>query len=84
MITITAPKELEQLLKDLDEVAEVRAASGKVLGYITPASVEERTLYAEAKKLFGPNEELLRREKEEGGYTVEQVLQHLKSLETPK
>ena len=66
------------------EPVEVRDPTGKVLGHFIPSvSIEELSRYDAVKKLFDPAEVKRRKEAEHGcGYTVEQVVEHLKSLET--
>ena len=49
--------------------------SGRILGYFTPAA--DRDLYATAEIPPIDEEELRRREHEEGGYTTAEVLDHL-------
>jgi hypothetical protein len=82
MITITAQKELVEILHDLDQVAEVRDAAGKLLAYITPANVREQELYEQAKRQIDPT--VVESRLATGGkvYSFEQVMDHLKSLET--
>jgi hypothetical protein len=81
---LTADGAILERLESIMESVEVRDPSGKVLGHFTPAvSIEELARYEEAKKLFDPTEVKRRKEAEHGcGYTIEQVLEHLKSLET--
>lgn len=71
-------------LRGILETVELRDTCGKLLGHFTPSlSDEESALYEEAKRLFDPAEIKRRKETEHGrGYTTEQVLEHLKTLET--
>jgi hypothetical protein len=73
-------------LRGVLETVELRDASGKLVGHFTPSiSVEELALYEKAKRLFDPAEIKRRKETEHGrGYTTEQVVEYLKSLETSK
>lgn len=81
---LTADGAILERLEGIMESVEVRDPSGKVLGHFTPSvSIEELARYEEAKKLFDPTEVKRRKEAERGcGYTIEQVVEHLKSLET--
>lgn len=71
-------------LRSILETVELRDNRGRLLGHFTPSiSAEELALYEEAKSLFDLAEIKRRKETEHGrGYTTEQVLEYLKSLET--
>jgi hypothetical protein len=58
--------------------AELCDSSGRLLGYFTPAA--NRDLYATAEIPPIDEEELQRREHEQGGYTTAEVLEHLEKL----
>lgn len=81
---VTADAAFLERLEGILEPVEVRDTNGKVLGHFTPsASTVEHTRYEDAKKLFDPAEVQRRKEAEHGrGYTIEQVFDRLKSLET--
>jgi len=83
MVILTADGPLQNLLQGVKEPAEVRDKTGKVLGHFTPVlTPEEAAWYEKAKKLFDLEEaeRVLETEKDDG-FTFEQVMQHLKSLE---
>jgi hypothetical protein len=73
-------------LRGVLQTVELRDTSGRLLGHLTPSvSSDELASYEEAKRLFDPAEIKRRKETEHGrGYTTEQVLEYLKSLETSK
>jgi hypothetical protein len=81
---LTADQALLDRLSGIVEPVEIRAPDGKVLGRYTPElSPEERAAYDRAAELFDP-EEIDRIAKEPGPvYTIEQVMEHLRSLEKP-
>lgn len=70
-------------LRGVLETVELRDASGNLLGHFTPSiSAQESALHEEVKRLFDPAEIKRRKETEHGrGYTTEQVLDYLRSLE---
>ena len=84
MSYLTIDDEFCDHLRGVLETVELRDASGKILGHFTPSiSAEELALYEKAKRLFDPDEIIRRKETEHGrGYTTEEVLAYLKSLET--
>lgn len=81
MTTITASDAVQGLLGGLTATTEIRDASGNVLGYYTPAVERERQLYERAKAHFDPEEMKRRAESNAPGYSFEQVMDHLRSLE---
>ena len=64
-------------LGSLDHFTELCDPSGRTLGYFTPAV--DRSLYDEVEIPID-EEELRRREHEEGSYTTAEVLDHLEKL----
>jgi hypothetical protein len=82
MNIVTAHGPVQEWLSRIVEPAEVRDSSGNLLGYFTPRTQSEAQLYARAAELFDPVEMRHRKETEKEGYTIEQVMEHLKSLET--
>jgi len=83
MVILTADGPLQNLLHGVKEPAEVRDKSGKVLGHYTPVlTPEEAAWYEKMKKLFDLEEadRVLQTEKDKG-FTFEEVMEHLKSLE---
>jgi hypothetical protein len=90
---VTAQPGPEKLTKDAIEdirgrlepacgLVEVRDVAGAVLGFFAPASMQLARLYAQAAARIDPDE--IKRRKESGGrtYTTQEVLDHLRSLET--
>jgi len=73
---------VKSLLGGLTGIAEIRDAEGKVLGYYTSAAERERQFYERAKLHFDPLEMERRAKSNEPGYTFEQVMDHLRSLES--
>lgn len=83
---LTIDPEFCDHLRGVLETVELRDASGKVLGHFTPlVSAEELALYEQAEVLFDPVE-VERRLKEQAGKGVSlaEIMQRLRSLETPK
>ncbi len=79
MRKITLDDDLRAKLGDMSEEVALCDAAGNVVAYImTPGHRE--ALYSLASDLF-TDEELERAEREEGGMTTAQVLEHLKSLD---
>ena len=83
MTTITANRELQDTLAGLKEKTEVRDSSGNILGYFTPRELEEELLYRYADRVIDPEEIRRRSAAQSKGFTIEQVMAHLKSLEKP-
>ena len=83
MTVITANQEMQDALAGLTEKTEVRDASGNLLGYFTPRQVEEELLYRYADRVIDPEEIRRRSAAQAKGFTIEQVMAHLKSLEKP-
>lgn len=83
MTTLTADEALSGQLRQVNGLAEIRDASGTILGFFTPVSLERAHLYAQAAAQTDPTE--VQRRKEAGGktHTTQEVLDHLRSLETP-
>ncbi len=83
MSTITVEQGLLPLLRQLNEVTEVRDSKGQLLGYFTPATQEHARLYAKAFAMLDSEELKRRKQRNAGhpGFTIEQVMQHLQSLE---
>ena len=83
MATITANAEVISVLGPMKEVTEINDGQGNPLGVFTPASVIEEQLYDRLEEMFDIDELRRLEAEEKGGYTIDQVMQHLKSLETP-
>jgi sulfur carrier protein ThiS len=71
-----------QILQPGTEVFLVPRARN-ALGALAARAAAEDALYRKAAALFDPEEIRRRKASCEEGYTIEQVLQHLKSLGTP-
>ena len=85
MTIVTADQALLQRLTGIVEPVEIRDADGNVMGTYTPAlSPEEQEAYRQAAELFD-HDEIDRIENEPGPvFTIEQVMEHLDSLEKGK
>jgi hypothetical protein len=83
MISLTADDAMLAILKQAKELAEIRDLSGKVVGFFAPLALPDAQFYANAAAHIDPAE--IRRRKKVGGNTAttEEVLQNLKTLETP-
>ena len=81
MTAITVTTAMQGALGPLTMTTEIRDAEGKVLGYFTPVAQKERELYEWAMKNVDLAELERRERSNEPGYTFEQVMAHLKSLE---
>jgi hypothetical protein len=82
MTTMTADQVWLDRLNGIAEPVEILGPDGRVMGTYTPAlSPEEEEAYRQAAALFDPAE-LDRIEKEGGpGYSIEQVWEHIHSME---
>jgi hypothetical protein len=83
MITLTADDTLLAVLKQTKGLAEIRDSAGTIVGFFAPVEMDRAHLYAQAAAQTDPQE--IKRRKEAGGktHTTQEVLDHLKSLETP-
>jgi hypothetical protein len=83
MNTLIADDAVLAVLRQAKGLSEIRDASGTVVGFFAPVSLERAHLYAQAAAQIDPTE--IKRRKEAGGktHTTAEVLEHLKSLETP-
>ena len=83
MLTLTAPEPVRTFLQQAKSLTEIRDAAGNVIGFFAPVSVERAHLYAQAASQIDPQE--MHKRKEAGGktHTTQEVLDHLKALETP-
>jgi hypothetical protein len=82
MVILTADGPLQNLLQGVKEPAEVRDKNGKVLGHYTPVvASNESALREKAKKLFDLEEAKRVAASEKEGYTTQEVIQYLQSLE---
>jgi hypothetical protein len=80
MITLTADDALLALLRQANGLAEIRDASGTIVGFFAPVSLERAHLYAQKAAQIDPTE--IQRRKAAGGptHTTTEVLEHLRSL----
>jgi hypothetical protein len=83
VITLTVDDNVLALLRQAKGLAEIRDASGTIVGFFAPVSLERAHLYAQAAAQADPAE--IKRRKEAGGktHTTQEVMEHLRSLETP-
>lgn len=78
MKRVTFDSELEARVGPLEEEIEVCDATGRTLGRFLPEGIYRRYLYEWANLQFDDND-LDRAAQQPGGYTTEEVLQHLRS-----
>ena len=83
MSAITVDSKLVPQLQQVTEVTEVRDSGGALLGYFTPAGGRQAHLYAKALGMIDREEIKRRKEANAGhpGYSIEEVMKHLQSLE---
>jgi hypothetical protein len=81
MNAIAVNDALLAVLKGSPTLAEVRDTQGTIIGFFVPVSVEHAAEYARAAAHFNPQELRRRREAPGKGYTTQEVLQYLESLE---
>jgi hypothetical protein len=82
MPTITVTAAVQGALGPLTATTELRDSDGRVIGYFTPAAEKDRALIEWAKKNVDLGELERREQSKEPGYTFEQVMAHLNSLES--
>lgn len=80
MHTVTAPPEFAEVLHGLPAGAEIHDANGQLLGLYVPLRATKEA-YARAVAQFDPEVSLRRLQSGQRGYTLSEVLAHLKSLE---
>jgi hypothetical protein len=81
MNTVTANEALQAILTPLLTLTEIRDPAGNLLGYFAPPANKEKLLYQMAREHFDPAEKDRRKQSSEPGFTFEQVMDHLRSLE---
>src|SRR5262249_29770750 len=80
MTSVTADDRMLALLSQVRELAEVRDASGKVIGFFAPIAIDQAQHYANAAAHISPAE-IQRRKAERGrGRTTREVFEMLKDL----
>ena len=82
MTTITASDALLFELGPLTAPTQIRDSQGNILGYYTPDAARIRGLYEEARAHFDPTEFQRRKEANNQGYSLAEVFEHIRSLET--
>lgn len=82
MNILTADTSLQHSLDHLNGLTEIRDAAGGLIGYFSPATKAASAVYAQAAAEFDLDELQRRKQSREKGLTTQQVLAHLKSLET--
>jgi hypothetical protein len=83
MISLVADEAMLAVLRHANEVAEIRDSAGAIIGFFAPVSLEHAHLYAKAAAQINPQEIQRRKDKQGKYYTTQEVLDHLKSLESP-
>ena len=81
MVQLRMDEAMTALIEPIKERAEVLDDRGTLLGYFIPAESPEERLRRKAFAEYDPERARRRRESPEGGFTTEQVLEHLKSLD---
>lgn len=81
MGTLKLSAELSALLSELSERTELVDQNGKLVGLFTPRGEADEDLEQLARRVFDLDE-ARRRSRSEKGHTTEEVLRHIKSLET--
>ena len=82
MVAITADERVRVWLGQIRERSEIRDQKGQLLGVFEPCSEPGDEAYARAKQLFDPAEiERRMASEKDQGYTFEQVMEHLRSME---
>ena len=84
MASMTADDTLKGYLAGAKEITEIRGSDGLVLGYYAPAAVADQVPAVHALRLaakFDPEELKRRKASTHPGYTFDQVMEHLRSLE---
>ncbi|MCI0463390.1 MAG: hypothetical protein L0Z62_41160 [Gemmataceae bacterium] len=83
MTVLTADEVLMARLRGVVEPVEIRDPAGKVLGHYTPARTpEEAAFYSWAKQTFDLEAAERAAADPRPGYTLEEVKERLRSLET--
>ena len=81
MVQMKANEAIMAVLGTLKGRAEILDEKGAVVAYLIPAESPEEQLRRKAFAEYDPERARRRRESPEGGFTTEQVLSHLKSLD---
>ena len=81
MITLMADETMLAILAQAKELAEIRDASGKVIGFFAPIALPQAGQYANAAAHIDPAAIQRAKEEKGPGRTTAEVLENLKSLE---
>ncbi len=82
MTTLIANEAVQSFLGQAREKTEIRGADGRLLGTFEPRKETEEELYERARKLFDLDELKRRKSTDQEGFTIDQVMEHLNSLES--
>jgi hypothetical protein len=77
MTALTADDAMVTLLRQANGVTEIRDASGTVIGFFAPVSLERASLYVQAVAQTDPQETRQRKEAGGGTHPTEEVLDRL-------
>jgi hypothetical protein len=81
MSSLTADNTLKDSLVQAKEVTEIRDLSGQLLGYFAPTAVAQQIPALRLASLFDPEELKRRKACTEPGYSLDEIMQHLRSLD---
>ena len=79
MTAITIPTSMKPLFGQVSEPVSVRDEQGNVLGFLTPMRQATKEDYEWARQQF-TEQELEAARREPGGFTTQEVLEHLNRL----
>lgn len=83
MTALIANDAVSAFLSPITEATEIRDSRGNVIGYFTPAAQAEDLLYQRDIAQFDLEELKRRAASKERGCTTEEILNRLRSLESP-
>lgn len=81
MSSFTADGALQTTLAQAKEITEIRDTNGQLLGYFAPAAVANQIPAFRLAGLFDREELKRRKASKEPGYSFEQVMNHVRSME---
>jgi hypothetical protein len=84
MIQVAVENSVKNILSQLTELAELRDATGQIIGYFAPISLRQAAAYAAGAAHFDPAEIKRLKEQADPGRTTQEVLQRLEALERAK
>src|SRR5437879_6237142 len=82
MTTLTVGKEVETILRQTQDLAEIRDGQGQIIGFFAPVSLEHAARYAQAATMIDRAEIQRRRAIPGKSYTTKEVFEHLLSMTT--